>query len=122
MADFVACDCASADKFTVGILALLAQRERELISERRLGGDMLCYVVTENGQAVDSIDDGTGAVGDPHQKQLSKAEIKRLLSAVEKLPRINQYPWLSSLVIVSLAYHFVRRLTPSLIILSEGAG
>ena len=36
--DFVACDCASADKFTVGILALLAQRERELISERtRLG-------------------------------------------------------------------------------------
>jgi len=32
--DFVACDCPSADKFTVGILALLAQRERELISER----------------------------------------------------------------------------------------
>jgi DNA invertase Pin-like site-specific DNA recombinase len=37
-ADFVACDCPSADKFTIGILALLAQRERELISERtRLG-------------------------------------------------------------------------------------
>ena len=36
--DFVACDCVSADRFTVGILALLAQRERELISERtRLG-------------------------------------------------------------------------------------
>lgn len=36
--DFVACDCPSADRFTVGILALLAQRERELISERtRLG-------------------------------------------------------------------------------------
>lgn len=36
--DFVACDCPTADKFTVGILALLAQRERELISERtRLG-------------------------------------------------------------------------------------
>jgi len=33
-ADFIACDCASCDKFTVGVLALLAQRERELISER----------------------------------------------------------------------------------------
>ena len=32
--DFVCCDCPNADKFTVGILALLAQRERELISER----------------------------------------------------------------------------------------
>ncbi|MGA2179606.1 MAG: recombinase family protein [Verrucomicrobiota bacterium] len=37
-ADFVCCDCPNADKFTVGILALVAQRERELISERtRLG-------------------------------------------------------------------------------------
>lgn len=36
--DFVCCDCPNADRFTVGILALLAQRERELISERtRLG-------------------------------------------------------------------------------------
>ncbi len=36
--DFVGCDCPNADKFTVGILALVAQRERELISERtRLG-------------------------------------------------------------------------------------
>jgi len=32
--DFVCCDCPNADKFTVGILALVAQRERELISER----------------------------------------------------------------------------------------
>ena len=37
-AEFVCCDCPNADKFTVGILALVAQRERELISERtRLG-------------------------------------------------------------------------------------
>jgi DNA invertase Pin-like site-specific DNA recombinase len=37
-ADFTACDCPNADPFTVGILALVAQRERELISERtRLG-------------------------------------------------------------------------------------
>ena len=31
---FVCCDCPNVDKFTVGILALVAQRERELISER----------------------------------------------------------------------------------------
>lgn len=36
--DFVACDCPNADKFTVGILALVAQRERELISERTKAG------------------------------------------------------------------------------------
>ena len=37
-AEFVCCDCPNADRFTVGILALVAQRERELISERtRLG-------------------------------------------------------------------------------------
>jgi DNA invertase Pin-like site-specific DNA recombinase len=36
--DFTACDCPTADRFTVGVLALVAQRERELISERtRLG-------------------------------------------------------------------------------------
>jgi hypothetical protein len=58
----------------------------------RLGGDMLRYVVTENGQTVNCVDDGTGAVGDPHRKQLSKAEVTRLRSAVEKLPRTNQYP------------------------------
>ena len=32
--DFVCCDCLNVDRFTVGILALVAQRERELISER----------------------------------------------------------------------------------------
>lgn len=32
--DFVCCDCPNADRFTVGILALVAQRERELIAER----------------------------------------------------------------------------------------
>jgi DNA invertase Pin-like site-specific DNA recombinase len=32
--DFVCCDCPNVDLFTVGILALVAQRERELISER----------------------------------------------------------------------------------------
>jgi hypothetical protein len=67
----------------------------------RLGGDMLRYVVREDGQTVNSIDDGTGAVGDPHRKQLSKAELKELRSIVDKLPRTNQYPWLASLVIVS---------------------
>lgn len=32
--DFVCCDSPNVDRFTVGILALVAQRERELISER----------------------------------------------------------------------------------------
>ncbi len=32
--EFVCCDCPNVDRFTVGILALVAQRERELISER----------------------------------------------------------------------------------------
>lgn len=32
--DFVCCDCPNVDRFTCGVLALLAQRERELISER----------------------------------------------------------------------------------------
>jgi len=36
--DFVCCDCPNADKFTIGILALVAQRERELISERTKAG------------------------------------------------------------------------------------
>ena len=67
----------------------------------RLGGDMLRYVVAEDGQTINSIDDGSGAVGDPHRKQLSKAELTHLRSAVEKLSRTNQYPWLHSLVIVS---------------------
>jgi hypothetical protein len=67
----------------------------------RLGGDMLRYVVAEDGQMVNSIDDGTGAIGDPHRKLLSKAELKQLRSAVESLSRTNQYPWLQSLVIIS---------------------
>jgi DNA invertase Pin-like site-specific DNA recombinase len=36
--DFVACDMPNADKLSVGIIALLAQRERELISTRTAQG------------------------------------------------------------------------------------
>ncbi len=32
--EFICCDCPNVERFTVGILALAAQRERELISER----------------------------------------------------------------------------------------
>jgi DNA invertase Pin-like site-specific DNA recombinase len=32
--DFIACDMPNADKFSVGILALLAQKEREMTSQR----------------------------------------------------------------------------------------
>lgn len=34
--DFVCCDCPNVDRFTVGILALVAQRERELCSSRTI--------------------------------------------------------------------------------------
>ena len=36
--EFVCCDMPQADRFTVGILALVAERERELISERTKAG------------------------------------------------------------------------------------
>jgi len=36
--DFVACDMPNADRLSVGIIALLAQRERQLISERTKAG------------------------------------------------------------------------------------
>ena len=36
--DFVACDMPNADKLSIGIIALLAQRERQLISERTKAG------------------------------------------------------------------------------------
>jgi DNA invertase Pin-like site-specific DNA recombinase len=36
--DFVCCDAPFADRFTVGVLALVAERERELISERTKAG------------------------------------------------------------------------------------
>jgi DNA invertase Pin-like site-specific DNA recombinase len=36
--DFVCCDMPQADRFTVGILALVAEREREMISERTKAG------------------------------------------------------------------------------------
>jgi DNA invertase Pin-like site-specific DNA recombinase len=32
--DFVCCDMPSADRFTIGIMALLAEKEREMISQR----------------------------------------------------------------------------------------
>jgi len=36
--DFIACDMPNADRLSIGIIALLAQRERELISERTKAG------------------------------------------------------------------------------------
>jgi DNA invertase Pin-like site-specific DNA recombinase len=36
--EFVCCDLPSADKFTIGILSLVAERERELISQRTKAG------------------------------------------------------------------------------------
>jgi hypothetical protein len=67
----------------------------------RLGGDMLRYVLTENGQMTNGVDNGTGALEDTQRKQLSKMEVQQLHSVVDKLPVTNQCPWLESLVIVS---------------------
>jgi DNA invertase Pin-like site-specific DNA recombinase len=49
--DFVCCDCPNADRFTIGILALVAQRERELISERTKCG---MAVAKERGAKIGS--------------------------------------------------------------------
>jgi hypothetical protein len=67
----------------------------------RLGGDMLRYVLKENGQMTKGVDDGTGTLADPQHKQLSKAAMEHLHSILNKLPATNQYGWLESLVIVS---------------------
>jgi len=67
----------------------------------RLGGDMLRYVLKEDGQITNGVDDGTGALEDPQHKQLSRAAVEQLRSIVNRLPGTNQYGWLESLVIVS---------------------
>lgn len=45
--DFIACDMPNADKLSIGIIALLAQRERQLISERTKAG---LAIVKQRGQ------------------------------------------------------------------------
>jgi hypothetical protein len=67
----------------------------------RLGGDMLRYVLTENGKMTNGVDEGTGALEDPQPKQLSKIEMSQLHAVVDKLPGTNHYPLLESMVIVS---------------------
>ena len=67
----------------------------------RLGGDMLRYVLKENGQMTNGVDDGSGALEDPQHKQLSKAAVEGLRSSVTRLPATNQYGWPESLVVVS---------------------
>jgi hypothetical protein len=67
----------------------------------RLGGDMLRYIQKENGQMTNGVDDGSGTLEDPQHKQLSKVEMERVHSILNRLPGTNQYGWLESLVIVS---------------------
>jgi hypothetical protein len=67
----------------------------------RLGGDMLRYILKENGHMTNGIDNGAAALEDPQHKQLSKAAVEQLQSIVNRLPATNQYGWLESLVIVS---------------------
>ena len=40
--DFVAVDMPHADKFTVGIMALVAEKERDMISQRTKDGSSCC--------------------------------------------------------------------------------
>lgn len=66
-----------------------------------VGCDVLQYFVSENGQVLDYHDNGDGAINEARRKQLSTADFKKLHLAINELPATNQYPWLSTLVIVS---------------------
>lgn len=66
-----------------------------------VGCDVLQYSVSESGRVLDYHDPGDGSITQPRRKQLSKADIAKLRLAVSELPSTNQYPWLSTLVIIS---------------------
>ena len=66
-----------------------------------VGCDVLQYFVTESGQVLDYHDNGDGAINQARRKQLLAEDLKNLRSAIGELPTTNQYPWLSTLVIVS---------------------
>ena len=83
--DFVACDIPDANTLTVGIMAVLAQHERELIGERtraalhakkaqgfRLGTPNLTPAITELGRQVQQQNART------HQANVQAAELIRL--------------------------------------------
>ena len=66
-----------------------------------VGCDVLQYFVTESGQVLDYHDTGDGVITQPRRKQFSEGDLKKLRLAISELPATNQYPWLSTLVIVS---------------------
>jgi len=66
-----------------------------------VGCDVLQYFVTEDGHEWDYHDDGSGAITNARQRQISKADFHNLDRAIDELPATNQLPWLSTLVIVS---------------------
>jgi hypothetical protein len=66
-----------------------------------VGCDVLQYSVSESGQVLDYHDPGDGSITQPRRRRLSPADFTKLHLAVSGLPSTNQYPWLSTLVIVS---------------------
>jgi hypothetical protein len=66
-----------------------------------VGCDVLQYFVSEGGQVLDYHDNGDGTTNEVRRTQLSIADLKKLRLALSELPVTNQYPWLSTLVIVS---------------------
>jgi len=92
--DFVACDMPNADKFTVGILALVAQRERELISQRTKAGLAVAKsrgVTLGNPNAAQALKKAGKAIQDGKQRFATVAmkHIQEIQSTgISKLSRI----------------------------------
>jgi DNA invertase Pin-like site-specific DNA recombinase len=80
--DFVACDMPNADKLSVGIIALLAQRERELISQRTKAG---LAVVKARGTAL-----GNPNPGPALQKAQKAIQARKQAFATEALKAIKE--------------------------------
>lgn len=78
--DFIACDMPNADKLSIGILALLAQRERQLISERTKAGLAVAKsrgVKLGNPNAVTALKQAQHAI-QANKKEFAQAALKAI--------------------------------------------
>jgi hypothetical protein len=66
-----------------------------------VGCDVLQYFVSEGGREFDYHDEGGGVITKVRLRQLSRADFQNLHQAIDDLPATNQFPWLSTLVIIS---------------------
>jgi DNA invertase Pin-like site-specific DNA recombinase len=92
--EFVCCDMPSADRFTVGILALVAERERELISQRTKAGLAIAKargVILGNPNAADALASAQKAIQD-RKKTFAESVVKFIReiqsTGIESLNRI----------------------------------